>query len=82
MMVDLSKVKVTKAQEAQAAPLLANERVLTKALPKLDADLLLVLLVVEGKSRKRMALCSRIISRLGALHRGALTQQVSGLIAG
>jgi len=81
-MIDLSKVRVSKDREAHVVPLLANERVLTKALPKLDEDTLLALLVVEARGRKRLALCSRIIARLGALYRGALSQQVSGLIAG
>lgn len=75
-LLNLSKVKLTKAEEDAAALLTANYEVLQKNLGSKTKEELVQALAFEVHGRKRMQIAQRIGARLGSLMRQEIEAEI------
>ena len=74
--LNLARVKLTKAEETAAAELTANSEVLAKSLTTKTKDELVKALAYEVTGKKRLAIAQRIGSRIGVLVRAEIDQEI------
>ena len=74
--LNLEKVKLTKAEEKAAAELTANSEVLAKHLTEKSKEELVQALAFEVDGKKRLAIAQRIGARIGVLMKAELEQEI------
>ena len=74
--LNLEKVKLTKAEEKAAAELTANSEVLAKNLTAKSKEELVQALAFEVAGKKRLAIAQRIGARIGVLMKAELEQEI------
>lgn len=74
--LNLEKVKLTKAEEKAAAEFTANSEVVAKSLTSKSKDELVKALAYEVANKKRLAIAQRIGARVGVILKAELEQEI------
>lgn len=74
--LNLEKVKLTKAEAEAAAEFTANSEVVAKSLTSKSKDELVKALAYEVANKKRLAIAQRIGARLGVLFKAEIEQEI------
>ena len=74
--LNLEKVKLTKAEAEAAAEFVANSEVVAKCLTSKSKDELVKALAYEVANKKRLAIAQRLVARIGVLMKAELEQEI------